>query len=70
MFNKMLDILDAVLDQQLSKICHFELKSGVFEDRANGYAIGDYKKRPNMIGIHQTSLPSQVPEAMTELLNW
>ena len=70
MFNKMLDILDADLDQQIIKSFHFELKSGVFEDRANGYAIGDYKKRPNMIGIHQTTLPSQVPDAMTELLNW
>ena len=70
MFNKMLDTLDAALDQQIIKSFHFELKSGVFEDRANGYAIGDYKKRPNMIGIHQTTLPSQVPEAMTELLNW
>lgn len=70
MFNKMLDTLDAALDQQIIKSFHFELKSGVFEDRANGYTIGDYKKRPNMIGIHQTTLPSQVPEAMTELLNW
>ena len=70
MFNKMLDTLDAALDQQIIKSFHFELKSGVFEDRANGYAIGDYKKRPNMIGIHQTTLPSQVPDVMTELLNW
>ena len=70
MFNKMLDTLDADLDQQIIKSLHYELKSGVFEDRANGYAIGDYKKRPNMIGIHQTTLPSQVPEAMTKLLNW
>ncbi len=70
MFNKMLDTLDADLDQQIIKSFHFELKSGVFEDRANGYAIGDYKKRPNMIGIHQTTLPSQVPDVMTELLNW
>ena len=70
MFNKMLDTLDVNLDQKIIKSFHFELKSGVFEDRANGYAIGDYKKRPNMIGIHQTTLPSQVPEAMTELLNW
>lgn len=70
MFNKMLDTLDADLDQQIIKSFHFELKSGVFEDRTNGYAIGDYKKRPNMIGIHQTTLPSQVPDAMTELLNW
>ncbi len=70
MFNKMLDTLNTDLDQQVIKSLHYELKSGVFEDRANGYAIGDYKKRPNMIGIHQTTLPSQVPEAMTELLNW
>lgn len=62
--------MDAALDQQIIRSFHFELKSGVFEDRSNGYAIGDYKKRPNMIGIHQTTLPSQVPDAMTELLNW
>lgn len=49
MFNKMLDILEEPLIQELIKAFHFELKSGVFEDRANGYAIGDYKKRPNMI---------------------
>lgn len=26
----------------------------MFEDRANGYAIGDYKQRPNMIGMYET----------------
>lgn len=51
MFNKMLDTLEKSLSQELIKQFHYELKSGVFEDRANGYAIGDYKKRPNMIGI-------------------
>lgn len=70
MFNKMLDTLDAELNQDLIKQFHYELKSGVFEDRANGYAIGDYKKRPNMIGINQTILPSQVPEEMGKLLDW
>ena len=34
--------------ETLMKAFHFELKSEVFQDRANGYAIGDYKKRPNM----------------------
>ena len=38
MFNKMLDTLDTELDQDLIKQFHYELKSGVFEDRANGYA--------------------------------
>ena len=41
-----------------------------FEDRANGYAIGDYKKRPNMIGIYETVLPSQVSDEMSQLLAW
>ena len=46
MFNKMLETIDQPLSQELIKQFHYELKSGVFEDRANGYAIGDYKKRP------------------------
>ena len=60
MFNKMLDTLDDPLEQKLIKQFHYELKSGVFEDRANGYAIGDYKKRPNMIGMYQTVKPENV----------
>lgn len=42
----------------------------MFEDRANGYAIGDYKKRPNMIGMYQTARPESVPEEMDKMLNW
>ena len=62
MFNKMIDTLDEPLSEELIKAFHFELKSGVFEDRANGYAIGDYKKRPNMVGMYETALPKEVPE--------
>lgn len=43
MFNTMLDTLDEPLSESLIKKFHYELKSGVFEDRANGYAIGEYK---------------------------
>lgn len=67
MFNKMLTTLDTNLNHDLIKQFHYELKSGVFEDRANGYAIGDYKKRPNMIGLHKTVLPFQVFEEMGKL---
>lgn len=70
MFNKMLDTLDEPLTQKLIKVFHYELKSGVFEDRANGYAIGDYKQRPNMIGMYQTARPEQVEAEMTKLLEW
>ncbi len=70
MFNKMLDTLEEPLSQELIKAFHFELKSGVFEDRANGYAIGDYKKRANMIGIYQTVQPAMVEAEMSVLLEW
>jgi Fic family protein len=70
MFNKMLSTMEEPLSQDLIKAFHFELKSGVFEDRANNYAIGDYKKRPNMVGISKTALPSEVPDKMAELLTW
>lgn len=70
MFNRMLDTLEEPLTQRLVKLFHFELKSGVFEDRANGYAIGDYKKRPNMVGIYQTVRPEKVEGEMGRLLEW
>ena len=70
MFNCMIDTLDESLTENLIKRFHHELKSGVFEDRANGYAIGAYKERPNMIGMYKTVLPNQVSEEMGKLLDW
>ena len=70
MFNKMLDTLDEPLSEELIKKFHYELKMGVFEDRANGYAIGDYKKRPNMVGIYQTVRPENVAGEMRLLMEW
>lgn len=70
MFNKMLDTLNEELSQDLIKQFHYELKSGVFEDRANGYAIGDYKQRPNMIGMYQTIRPENVAKEMYLLMEW
>jgi len=70
MFNKMIDTLNEPLSESLIKEFHYELKCGVFEDRANGYAIGDYKKRPNIIGMYETTLPKDVPSKMQELLTW
>ncbi len=70
MFNKMLDTLNEPLSQELIKQFHYELKAGVFEDRANGYVIGDYKQRPNMIGIYQTVRPENVAQEMDLLMHW
>lgn len=70
MFNKMLDTLDEALLLDLIKQFHYELKAGVFEDRANGYAIGDYKQRPNMIGMYRTVRPENVAQEMNMLMDW
>ena len=70
MFNHMLKTLDEDLSEDLIKKFHYELKSGVFEDKANGYNIGEYKARPNIAGTMQTSLPVDVPGDMKELLKW
>lgn len=70
MFNYMLSSIDEKLSQEMIKRFHYELKSGVFEDRANGYAIGDYKKRPNEVGRFKTCLPENVPFEMEKLLAW
>ena len=70
MFNRMLDTLGEALSQDLIKQFHYELKSGVFEDRANGYAIGDYKQRPNMIGMYETVRPENVTQEMNLLMDW
>ena len=61
MFNLMLETLTEPLSQDLIKKFHYELKAGVFEDRANGYAVGDYKKRPDInyiIHVHAPYLSS------------
>ena len=68
MFNHMLKTLDEDLSEELIKKFHYELKSGVFEDKANGYNIGEYKARPNIVGTMQTSLPVNVSDDMKELL--
>ena len=70
MFNEMLKTLDEPLSEKIIKSFHYQLKAGVFEDRANGYAIGDYKRRPNIIGASmETVHPRQVASEMQQLLD-
>lgn len=61
MFNHMLATIGEPLSEKLVKEFHYELKAGVFQDRANGYAIGDYKK---------TTMPEDVGNQMYSLLEW
>lgn len=70
MFNEMLKTLGQDLSEDIIKNFHYELKAGVFEDRANGYNIGEYKGRPNTVGGIITASPREVREKMADLLKW
>lgn len=70
MFNEMLKTYNQPLSHELIKRYHYKLKSGVFEDLANGYPIGEYKNRRNMVSDIVTALPENVEAKMTDLLEW
>lgn len=69
MFNYMLKTIDEELSESIIKQFHFHLKAGVFEDKANGYLIGEYKNRANQVSDIETTLPKDVPEKMKKLLH-
>ncbi len=68
MFNYMLDTIDLPLSEDLIKQFHYNLKVGVFEDRANGYPCGEYKNRKNMVSNISVTNPSDVPERMKQFI--
>ena len=68
MFNEMLKTYDQPLSHELIKSYHFKLKSGVFEDMANSYLVGEYKNRRNQVGNIQTALPEEVYDRMSTLI--
>lgn len=67
-FNHLLKTIDDPLTEDLIKAFHYCLKAGVFEDRLNGNAIGEYKTRANIAGDTETTLPKDVPSAISKLL--
>lgn len=69
MFNEMLKTYKEPLSQELIKSYHYKLKSGVFEDMANGYPVGEYKNRRNRVGTIVTTEPSDVKAQMDNLIN-
>lgn len=68
MFNHALDTLEQHLSADLIQSFHYCLKSGVFEDRANGYIPGEFKKKANIVSDIETVLPDEVPVRINELL--
>lgn len=69
MFNEILKSLGKPLTAKMIKSLHFQLKTGVFEDYANGYPIGEFKNRANAVGNFITEMPQNVPNRIDEIIN-
>lgn len=68
MFNEVLTSLDKPLTAEMIKSFHFQLKTGVFEDYANGYPVGEFKNRANAVGNIITEMPQNVPSRIDALI--
>lgn len=69
MFNYMLYTLEEPLSEEIIKKLHFHLKAGVFEDMANGYPVGEYKNRYNIVSDIETARPEEVAGKIQALLS-
>lgn len=62
-------IADKELSEDIIKQIHLKLKNGTTDSEKEWFAVGDYKKRPNMIGdMIETTHPSRVAFEMKQLL--
>lgn len=68
MFNEVIKSLDKPLTIEMIKSFHFQLKAGVFEDYANGYPVGEFKKYKNHVSDIETELPENIPDKIAELI--
>ena len=63
-----IDNAKAVLSEKFIKELHLILKSGTSDSRKDWFAVGDYKKMPNEVGVMTTVLPENVADNMKALL--
>ena len=63
-----IDTAEEPLSEEIIKRLHFILKSDTQDARLSWFAVGDYKKRANVVGGHETAKPKDVPEKMKNLL--
>ena len=65
----MLSVADKELSEDIIKQIHFILKNGTTDSQKEWFAVGDYKKRPNMVGdMEETTHPTKVAAEIKQLL--
>lgn len=63
-----IDRAEQPLSEEIIKELHRILKQGTTESSLEWFAIGDYKRRPNMVGGRETAKPQDVARQMKQLL--
>lgn len=71
LFKYMLDTINEPLSEDMIKKYHVILKNGTVDDSdREWFNVGEYKKLKNFVGNIETSLPSDVPLDMKNLISW
>ena len=64
-----IDRADEPLSEEIVKKLHYILKHDTKDSSLDWFAVGEYKKRPNIVGGKETVKPKDVPARMKELLD-
>ena len=63
-----IDVAEEELSEEIIKHLHYILKHDTADSRLSWFAVGDYKRRANMVGGKETAKPKDVPGRMKDLL--
>ncbi len=64
-----IDIAEDALTEEMIKHLHYILKHDTKDSTLTWFAVGDYKKRANVVGGRETSKPSEVHRHMKDLID-
>ena len=63
-----IDVAEEELSEEIIKRLHYILKHDTKDSQLSWFAVGDYKKRANMVGGRETTKPKEVPARMKAML--
>lgn len=64
-----IDHAEEELSEEIIKHLHYLLKHDTKDSTLSWFAVGDYKKRANVVGGRETAKPKEVPQRMRALLS-
>ena len=64
-----IDVAEEELTEDIIKHLHYILKHDTKDSTLSWFAVGDYKRRANMVGGNETAKPKDVPAKMKSLLS-